>query len=461
MRKHTPFPAPSTTDSVPLMNHVFTFFQEILLSCSPAQSSQPKRGRPETVTVPHLLLACLLAVFRQSFSPSAVCRILLLEAVGSFAPLVTLTRQAVRQRLLAFGLQPFSLFLQQIQAHLQERSSRISALSLAAFAPMVVALDECKLSAVARLCDEAASLPKDSPYLLVGKLAALFDLRRQQWVHMQFLSDAVGNGTVASLLLIEQLAKGSLILADLGYYGFAWFQYLTTQGYYWVSRLKSSSSYSITHLFYQDGETLDALIWLGTYRSNQYPDVVRLVQFRQGATLSRYVTNVLDPCVLPMADVPRLYARRWDIELAFKLIKQALGLRLFWACEPILVLQQVLLTLLIAQVLHFFQLEIAAEAGVDPFEVSLDILLKLLPQARWPCPYGVIQSLVSHAHSFHLIRPSRRLILAVPTPPLEVLQPVPPGFQWHRPWKHTVRKKPRHPRTTDPWKFRLVPLLLI
>jgi hypothetical protein len=125
------------------------------------------------------------------------------------------------------------------------------------------------------------------------------------------------------------------------------------------------------------------------------------------------------------------------------------------------VLQQVLLTLTIAQVLHFFLLEIAAEAGVDPFEVSLDILLKLLPQASWPCPYGMIQALISHAHSFSLIRPSRRLVLATPTLPLEDLKPVPPGFQWSRPWKHTVRKKPRHPRTTDPWEFRFVPRLLL
>lgn len=461
MRKHTPFPAPSTTDSVPLMNHVLAFFQDILLALSQPQPQQPKRGHPETLTVPHLLLACLLAVLRQTFAPSAVRRILLLETVGSFAPLVALTRQAVRQRLLALRLHPFSQLLKEIQALLQERGSPTSALGLASFAPMVVALDECKLSAVARLCDETAHLPKESPYLLVGKLAALFDVRRQQWVHIQFLSDAVGNGTVAALLLMEQLAKGSLILADLGYFGFAWLHHLSTQGYYWISRLKSTSTYRITHVFYQDGETLDALIWLGTYRHDQYPDAVRLVQFRQGATLSRYVTNVLDPHLLPMADVPRLYARRWDIELAFKLLKAALGLRMFWAGEPTLVLQQVLLTLTIAQVLHFFQLEIAAQAGVDPFEVSLDVLLKLLPQANWPCPYGMIQALVSHAHSFGLIRPSRRLVLDVPDPPLEAFKSVPPGFQWHRPWRHTVRKKPRHPRTTDPWEFRFVPLLLL
>jgi hypothetical protein len=443
------------------MNHVLTFFEEAILALSQQHPDQQKRGRPATLQVPHLLLVCLLAVLRQTFSPGYVWRTLLLETVGSFAPLIDLSRQAVRQRLLALGLRPFSQLLTQIQVLLTERGSRTSALSLAAFAPMVVALDECKLSAVARLCDEVAHLPKDSPCLLVGKLAALFDVRRQQWVHIQFLSDALGNGTVASLLLIESLPKGSLILADLGYFGFAWLHYLTTQGFSWISRLKSSCSYQIAHVFYQQGETLDALIRLGAYRSNQYPDVVRFIQYRHGATLCRYVTNVLDPSLLPMSDIPLLYARRWDIELAFKLVKQALGLQVWWSSVQTLVLQQLLLTLLIAQVIHFFQLEIAAQAGVDPFDVSLDILLKLLSQACWPCPSGLIQTLVSHAHRFGLIRPSRRLALDVPSPPLESLKPVPPGFQWQRPWKHTVRKIPRHPRTTDPWDFRFVPRLLL
>jgi len=42
---------------------------------------------------------------------------------------------------------------------------------------------------------------------------------------------------------------------------------------------------------------------------------VRLVQFRHGAALRRYLTNVRDPRLLPPAELARLYARRWDVEM--------------------------------------------------------------------------------------------------------------------------------------------------
>jgi len=49
-----------------------------------------------------------------------------------------------------------------------------------------------------------------------------------------------------------------------------------------------------------------------------------------------------------MAEVARLYARRWDVELAFKLVKRRLGLRLLWSAEPNVVLQQVWAVLTVA-----------------------------------------------------------------------------------------------------------------
>jgi hypothetical protein len=287
MNKHTPFPTPSTTASVPLISQVLTFFEELVQSQEGSSTPPRKRGCPATLQIPHLLLACLLQMRRKTFSPAAVTRTLLLEPIGGFAPLLSITRQAGRQRLLAVGLTPFIHLLHQVQEDLTRRGSGNNALPLAAFASMVVAVDESELAAVARLCDEVALLPKHSERLLVGKLSALFDLRRQLWLHVHLLSDPFGNGTLPALLLLESLPAGSLILADLGYFGFAWFQYLSEQGQFWLSRLKSTSSYRIQHILYQRGDTLDALIWLGTYRSNQYPYLVRWVQDRVGNSLYR------------------------------------------------------------------------------------------------------------------------------------------------------------------------------
>ena len=52
----------------------------------------------------------------------------------------------------------------------------------------------------------------------------------------------LANCKVGVLLLLETLTPGSLILADLGYFSFPWFDYLTSQGYWWLSRLRERTS---------------------------------------------------------------------------------------------------------------------------------------------------------------------------------------------------------------------------
>ena len=68
---------------------------------------------------------------------------------------------------------------------------------------------------------------------------------------------------------------------------------------------------------------------------------------------------MLDPTVLSPHEIARLYARRWDFELAVKLVKRHLGLPLLWSAKPVVVQQQVWATLCIAQIVHALQLEIA------------------------------------------------------------------------------------------------------
>ena len=83
-----------------------------------------------------------------------------------------------------------------------------------------------------------------------------------------------------------------------------------------------------------------------------------------------------------MRDIAQLYARRWDIELAFKLLKCELGLHLWWGARPELVLIQLWLALILAQLLHALQLHVAMQAEVDPFDVSMHVLVELLERSR-------------------------------------------------------------------------------
>jgi len=417
------------------------------------------RGNPGKLSWPHLWLAAIVGLLCRAEGPVDLWRRLTLGPIGSFAR-IRITQQGVRQRLLSAGLVPMAQLLERVNAHLAAQPIQREAVSLACFATQIVALDESTLDAVARLGEDVRHLPEDSPLLRVGKLAGLFDLRRQCWLRVQFRCDLFAHCKTGAGLLLEGLQAGSLILADLGYFGFPWFDYLTDQGYYWLSRLKANVSTKRIHIFFEQGDTLDALVWLGVHHE-QAAHAVRLVQFRVGQTLYQYVTNVTDPQLLSMQEIAQLYARRWDIELAFKLLKKHLGLRLWWACDQRLVLQQLYLTLIVAQVLHHLQLSIAEAAGVDPFDVSLPVLITVLAEGCLPCPHGLVTTLVQEGRFLGLIRPHGRLSPQAPIIEPHQLMPAPQDLlMWRQP-RHSVRKEPRHPRTTSPFDFRFIPRFLI
>lgn len=130
----------------------------------------------------------------------------------------------------------------------------------------------------------------------------MFDLRRQQWARVQYIPDAQQNEKVAAGGMLEGLPKWSLILADLGYFGFAWFDALTEMSYWWISRLRAKTSYTPIHVLYESADIFDGIVWLGAYRADQAAHAVRLVRFQVGNTVYSYITNVLDPRLLPIQE---------------------------------------------------------------------------------------------------------------------------------------------------------------
>lgn len=129
---------------------------------------------------------------------------------------------------------------------------------------------------------------------------------------------------------------------------------------------------------------------------------------------------MLEPQTLPLAEIARLYARRWDIELAFLTLKEHLGLHLLWTSKLVSILQQVWACLIIAQVLQALRMEIACGAGVDPFEVSLPLVVQALPPmlARGE---DVVALCVQRGRQLGFIRPSSRTKLQVPSVAAHVL----------------------------------------
>ena len=383
-------------------------------------------GRPRILPAMALWAGLLVCVLRGFGSQLAVWR-LISERQLWFFPRFEVTDQAVYKRLHTAGTKPLERLFEQISSVLAQRLQGVVPEKLAPFAGDVVCIDESTLDSVSRTLPALRKIPAGDSRLLPGKLAGVFDLRNQQWRTVKFQPNPCQNEKVLARELAADLPAGTLVLADLGYFGFAWFDWLTDRGCHWLSRLRAKTSYEVIHVFYKRGDVFDGIVWLGAHRADRAKHAVRLVTFRQGKTLRRYITNVLEPRTFPMASMAEVYARRWDIEMALALVKQHLKLRLLWSAKRVVILQQIWATLIISQVLQSMRLEIAHKAGVDPFEVSIGLLVQYAPQYAYE-GRNPVQIFVERGRKLGFIRPSRRTRIRAPSIPDEAILSAPQGL---------------------------------
>src|SRR5262249_5981901 len=227
-------------------------------------------------------------------------------------------------------------------------------------------------------------------------------------------------------LMLAGLSKATLLLFDRGYFCFELFDDLQERGLWWISRSSYNATFQVMHICYQGDGVLDAIVRLGIYRRSQAKYPVRLVRFWVRGKQFTYFTNVLDPNHLPLAEIARLYARRWDIELAFRLLKDHLRLREIWSAKWEVIEAQIWSTLVLAQVFHALQVEIAAQAGVEVYDVSVDLLTRLVPQwiARG---LSAVEHAVRFGREMGLIRPNTRHQVQVPWVDPSWVQSPPPS----------------------------------
>jgi hypothetical protein len=441
---HASSVSPTSLSVPPIVGDIETFLQEMIARLAPAPLSRGGPGRPRILPSLALWGGLLVCVLRGFTSQLALWRVLTARQLW-FYPRFSVSDQAVYKRLEAGGTKPLEELFVQISRVLAERLAPYAQTSLAPFATDVIALDHTDLDQIARRLPTLRTVPDGDARLLPGQLAGLFDLRRQQWRAVKFIADQAQNEKVTARELVFSLPQHSLILCDLGFFGFAWFDDLTEHAYSYVSRLRQGTSTQVAHTYYAQGDIFDGLIWLGKYRADRAKHAVRMVRFRYKGTVRAYITNVLDPHKLTLAAIARLYARRWDFELAANLVKQHLQLHLLWSAKDIVIQQQIWAVLIISQILQALRLEIAGRAQVDPFEVSMDLLVHWFPQlaADGKDP---IQTFVEVGRDARFIRPSSRLTMEAPNIPPDDLVP--------RPNDLVLERTPRHSNPHRNWGSR-------
>ena len=113
------------------------------------------------------------------------------------------------------------------------------------------------------------------------------------------------------------LERGSLLLFDLGFLNFARFDHLSDAGVWFVTR-KEERTVVREQMVLQKSATLhDRIVQVGSKADSQCRHPLRLVEWVHADKWYRYLTNVLDPTVLPAEYVVALYWQRWRIEDCF------------------------------------------------------------------------------------------------------------------------------------------------
>jgi hypothetical protein len=169
--------------------------------------------------------------------------------------------------------------------------------------------------------------------------------------------------------------RGLLVL-DAGYYAFAFFDWLTDHSVGFLTRAKADAAFEVERVLYASPTARDRVIRLGVYRSNRCRRLARLVEVQVGGAWRAYLTNVLDPADLSLADVVDLYGRRWGVETAFLLAKRLLGLSYLWTGAHNGIAMQVWATWLLFAVLVDLSDDVADALGVPLERVSFEMVFR-------------------------------------------------------------------------------------
>ena len=169
-------------------------------------------------------------------------------------------------------------------------------------------------------------------------------------------------------------APGTIVVMDRGYVDYAWFGRLTTDGVFFVTRLKRGAVYRVVErrrVPERGGILRDEIIELtGGDAAEQCPQRLRRVEVDdpdKGGTLV-FLTNHL---AFGATTIAAIYKDRWQIELFFKALKQHLKIKTFVGTSANALKVQVWTALIAMLLLKYLQLR-------SRFAWSLSNLVALL-----------------------------------------------------------------------------------
>ncbi|WP_047151829.1 IS4 family transposase [Aneurinibacillus tyrosinisolvens] len=151
--------------------------------------------------------------------------------------------------------------------------------------------------------------------------------------------------------------KEAMYVFDRGYVDYERFDWMTDDGYFFVSRLKKNAVIREIHSFSLPKESTvlsDRMVYIGTTQ-NRAENIFRLLEVMdtKGNPL-RLITNRFD---LSAEEISEIYRSRWAIELFFKWLKQHVTIKQFYGMSENAIQNQIFLALIVYCLHVLVQLE--------------------------------------------------------------------------------------------------------
>lgn len=334
--------------------------------------------RERLLTLPIMVAFVLSLIWRQLGSVREAVRVLNQEGLLWTDP-VDVSHQAMSLRLRTFPAELFEHIWQDLRPKLLERWGQRQR----PLAPVlrwaqthftaVLILDGSTLDALLR---KVGLLREGEGTVLAGRMAALLDLLSRLPREIWYEENEQAHDQRFWERALATLKVGTLLIFDLGFLNYPIFDRLTEQGVSLLTRIKKNTAYQVDQVLQCSATIHDQIIRLGSSKASSCTHPMRLIEVLYHGSWYRYVTNVLDPQVLPATYAMALYWQRWRVEDAFNVIKRLLGLAYFWVGSINGILVQVWATWLLYAVLVDLTDAVAEELHRPFSAVSMEMVFR-------------------------------------------------------------------------------------
>lgn len=351
-------------------------------------------------------------VYRQIQYLTDVVRTLETETL-LWAPAMQVSKQALSQRLNSLPSHLFLKLFEQVieRIAIKNRTKQLTH-KWAPVAQKFSAVWIADASTLEAIKKHLGQLQEKTGKLLAGKILMVVEAFTHCPVAVWYDTNPNCNETTWWEALLRRLPVGGLIIVDMGFYGFEWFDSLTEAGKYVLTRQKSNVKYNVVRTLSRSSHYKDEIIKMGLHHSDPCKHQMRLVSVLWGKTWYRYLTNVVDPNLLSAQEVCDLYRRRWRIEDAFLLTKRLLGLSYLWVGGVNGIKMQIFATWIFYAVLNDLCADVAIALRQPLEQVSVEMVFRSLyffnrAQLQNPA-LQLIPWLVEHHRSMGLVKAVRR-----------------------------------------------------